>query len=100
MTLQERVDSTLKGETWEFGEQFGIEVLARCMALHAYARKDGEEFLPDLMSRICKRADEWAHEPGVPLMLAMAAVGQKIKDAGGVEEYLEMRRKESHGEGN
>lgn len=92
MTLLERVDSVMKGESWEFAEQFGIEVLARCMALHIYARKDGEEYITDLMRRICIRGDQWAHEPGVPFILAMAAIGQKIQEAGGVEEYMGMKR--------
>ena len=100
MTLQERVDSALKGETWEFGEQFGIEVLARCMALHVYACKDGEEYIKDIMMRICKRGDEWAHEGNHPFVLAMAAVGQRVKDAGGLEEYIAQSRKERYGEGN
>ena len=100
MTLKERVDSALKGETWDFGEQFGIEVLARCVALHVYARKEGGEYLSDLMKRICKRGDEWAHEGNHPFVLAMASVGQRVKDAGGLEEYLSQRRKERYGEGN
>ena len=94
MTLKERVDSVLKGETWEFGEEFGIEVLARCVALHVYARKEGGEYLHDLMARICRRGDEWAHEGNHPFVLAMAAAGQRIKDAGGVEEYLRMRKED------
>lgn len=100
MTLQERVDSTLKGDTWEFAEEFGVEVLARCMALHVYAREDGEEWFERLMKKICIRGDEWAHEANHPFMLAMASVGQAIKEAGGVKDYLDIKMKERYGEGN
>ena len=100
MTLQERVDCVMKGETWDFAEEFGIEVLARCTALHIYARKEGSEYFESLLRKICVRGDEWAHEEGNPFVLAMAAIGQRIKDAGGVKEYVEKRKKEQHGEGN
>ena len=80
MTLQEHVDSVLKGQTWEYAEEFGIEILARCMAKHAYAMTDGEEYLLRLTKRICKRADAWAHEGNHPFMLAMISVGQGIKN--------------------
>lgn len=50
------------------------------MALHAYARKYGEEYLGQLMKRICKRADAWAHEGNHPFMLAMISAGQGIKN--------------------
>ena len=100
MTIHERVDSALKGETWDYAEEFGIEVLARCVALHVYSRKDGEEYLSKIMTSICKRGDEWAHEGNHPFVLAMAAVGQRVKDAGGLEEYIAQSRKERYGEGN
>lgn len=94
MTLHERIDSVMKGESWEFAEEFGVEVLARCMALHVYAREDGEQWFERLMMRICKRGDEWAHEPGHPFILAMASVGNNIEKAGGLKEYFEQSRKE------
>ena len=79
MTPMERMEYIMTDATWDDGEAVGIEMLARCMALHVYARKDGEEYLQQLMKRICKRADEWAHEPGNTTILAFAAVGHKIQ---------------------
>lgn len=95
MTLHERIDSVMKGESWEFAEEFATEVLARCFALHAYARKDGEQWYEDTIRKIAYRADEWAHEPGHPFILAMASVGNKIEKAGGLKEYYEQSRKEN-----
>ena len=100
MTLQERVDSVMKGETWYFAEEFGIEVLARCVALHHYARKDGEEFFMNLTERICRRAGEWAKEGDHAAILAFAALGYKVEKAGGVDNYIKERRKEHYGEGS
>lgn len=77
MTRLERVDKALQGASWEEAEEVGVEILARCMALHVYARKDGETFFKDVMERICKRGDEWAHEGNHPTILAFAAVGYK-----------------------
>ena len=79
MTPVELVDQALKGRTWDEAETAGVEILARCMALHVYARKDGDEYFKDIMHRVCTRADEWAHEPGHPAILAFASVGHKIK---------------------
>lgn len=79
MTPMERMDYIMKGATWDDGETVGVEMLARCMALHVYARKEGEEYFQQLMKRICIRADEWAHEPGNPAILAFAAVSHKMQ---------------------
>lgn len=100
MSLTERVDCVMKGETWYFAEEFGIEVLARCTALHIYARKEGSEYFESLLRKICIRGDEWAHEKDHPSILAMAAMGQRIKEAEDVKEYVKKRKKEQHGEGN
>lgn len=75
MSLMERVDRRLEGATWDEAEQVGIEIIARCMALHIYSRKEGSEYLEGLMEKICKRADEWAHEGNHPLILAFASAG-------------------------
>jgi len=79
MTPMERMEYIMNGATWDDGEAVGIEMLARCMALHAYARKEGAEYYNYLMKRICTRADEWAHTPGNTAILAFAAVGHKIQ---------------------
>lgn len=80
MTPIERVDRALNGTTWDEAEQAGIEILARCFALHIYARKEGAEYMNDIMKRICERGDEWAHEPGNTGRLAFAAVAHERKD--------------------
>lgn len=77
MTPYERVDSRMDGMTWEEAEEVGIEIVARCMALHAYAREDGEEYFRSVMKRICTRADDWAHGEGTHI-LACARVGERI----------------------
>ena len=77
MTPVELVDQALNGRSWDEAETAGVEILARCMALHVYARKEGEEYFRGLMKRICNRADEWAHEDNHPTILAFAAVGHE-----------------------
>lgn len=79
MTPIELIDQALKGRTWDEAETAGVEILARCMALHVYARKEGSGYFENLMRRICNRADEWAHEGNNPTILAFAAVGNKQK---------------------
>lgn len=80
MTPIEKVDRALKDATWEEAEEAGIEILARCVALHVYALKEGEEYFKTLMERIVRRGDEWAHEGNNPMVLAMASVGHKLKN--------------------
>ena len=79
MSPKERMEYILDGATWDDAEETGIEILARCMALHVYARKDGMEFFNALMEKIAKRADKWAHEEGNTTYLAIAAVGHKLQ---------------------
>lgn len=79
---RELSDRMLKGRTWDEAEETGIEILARCSALHIYARKEGYEYMEHLMRRICERGDEWAHEPGNPMVLALASVGHKREQKG------------------
>ena len=75
MTPYERVDSRMKGMSWEEAEDVGVEILARCIALHVFAREDTEEYLPKLFKRLRVRACEWAnHEGSFPLAMAKAAV--------------------------
>ena len=79
MSPIERMEYILDGVTWDDAEETGIEILARCMALHVYARKDGREFFDALMEKIAKRADAWAHEETNITYLAIAAVGHKLQ---------------------
>lgn len=79
MTPYERVDQRMKGMSWDEAEEVGIEIIARVMALHVYARKE-EDYIPDLMKRICHRAYEWAHESDENIFrLAMAALAHERK---------------------
>jgi hypothetical protein len=75
MTPYERVDSRIKGMSWEEAEDVGVEILSRCIALHIFAREDIEEYLPKVFHRIRERACEWAsHEGSFPLAMAKSAV--------------------------
>ena len=74
MTVKERMNYILKGTTWDDAEEVGVEILARCMALHVYSRKEGPEYMKGLLERICRRGDEWAHELGNSTILAFAAL--------------------------
>ena len=76
MTYVERVDRALKDASWDQAEEAGIEILARCMALHTYAREE-DKYLLELSEEICKRADEWAHDGNHPAILAFASMGYK-----------------------
>lgn len=94
MTPVERADRLMKGTTWDEAEQIGVEILARCMALHVYARKEGTEYMEKLMLKLLlkttNRADEWAHENNNPALLALAAMGNE----------LEKKQKERERKGN
>ena len=72
MTPIERVEQRMKGMSWEEAEDVGVEILARCLALHIYARKDGVEYFERLTKRIIERTDSWRKEASG--ILAMAAV--------------------------
>lgn len=83
MTYVERVDRALKDASWDQAEEAGIEILARCMALHTYAREE-DKYLLELSEKICKRADEWAHEGNHPTILAFASMGYKKEKDGSI----------------
>lgn len=87
MTPKERMEYIMTGSTWDDAEEVGIEMLARCCALHVYARKEEDYILNlsmKLTERICRRADEWAHEGNNPFVLACASVGHRME----IEEKL------------
>lgn len=82
MTPNERMEYIMTGSTWDDAEEVGIEMLARCCALHVYARKEEDYILNlsmKLTERICRRADEWAHEGNNPFVLACASVGHRME---------------------
>lgn len=78
MTLIERMDRVLKEATWKEAEEVGVEILARCLAMHCYAIGNGDEYFKALMKRLCERGDEWAKEHSASI--AIASVGQKLKE--------------------
>lgn len=82
MTPMERMEYIMTGSTWDDAEEVGIEMLARCCALHVYARKEKDYILNlsmKLTERICRRADEWAHEKNNPFVLACASRGHQME---------------------
>lgn len=94
MTPYERVDSRMKGMSWEEAEDVGVEILARCIALHVFAREDVEEYLPKLFKRIRVRACEWARTEGsFPLAMAKSAVRHQ-------KEMEEIEKRAKKGEDN
>ena len=84
MTPIERVDQRMKGMSWEEAEDVGVEILARCLALHMYVHKDEEKYIDHLLTRILERGTEWAKENA--LGLAMASVGLKLKQEANNED--------------
>ena len=77
MSPVERVNMAMKGLTWDEAEEAGVEILARCLALHVYARKDGVDWVDKTSKRIIKRAQEWKDEGNHSWILAWAAVAHK-----------------------
>lgn len=77
MTPYERVEQRMKDMTWEEAESVGVEILARVLSLHLYARKEGEEYFTKLMNKISVRADEYAKTDQGSMTLAMAAAEWK-----------------------
>lgn len=78
----ERMEYIMTDASWDDAEEVGIEILARCCALHVYARKEEDYILNlsmKLTERICRRADEWAHEGNNPFVLACAAAGHRLE---------------------
>ena len=70
MTPIERVDQRMKGMSWEEAEDVGVEILARCLALHIFARKDGMDWYDKVLKRITERMDEWRKENAFVLAMA------------------------------
>ena len=83
MTPYERIESRMKGMSWEEAEEVGVEVLARCIAYHAYVEGINGDFFRRLSERICRRSDEWAHSDYGRHYLAMARIGRRLKDKEG-----------------
>ena len=77
MTPIERMNKLMKGLSWDQAEEVGVEILARVLSLHTYARKEGEEYLDRLIDRICDRSDEWAQSEEGSFVLVMAASAHK-----------------------
>ena len=77
MTPIERVEQRMKGMTWEEAESVGVEILARCLALHVYARKDGADWFDKTSKRIIERGVKWAKQNAS--VLAFAAMGFRME---------------------
>ena len=91
MTPIERMNKLMKGLSWEEAEDVGVEILARCIALHTFAREDIDEYLPKVFHRIRVRACEWAsHEGRFPLAMAKSAVRHQ-KEMEEIEKSEERR---------
>ena len=73
MTPIERVEQRMKGMSWEEAEDVGVEILARCLALHTFARKDGVEWFERTTNRIIERMDEWRKDNAFVLAFASVA---------------------------
>lgn len=79
LTALKRIEGALTGISWDEAEEVGVEILARVLAFHAYAKNDNVEYFEGLMKKICERADEWAHEPDGIEYLALASVDHKLQ---------------------
>lgn len=84
MTPIGRVEQRMKDMSWEEAEDVGVEILARCLALHMYVHKDEEKYIDHLLTRILERGTEWAKENA--LGLGMASVGLKLKQEANNED--------------
>ena len=80
MTPMERMERMMTGLSWTDAEDVGVEVLARCLAYHAYVERVDADFFHSLMERVCRRADEWAQTDYGSHYLAMASVGRSMKE--------------------
>lgn len=59
MTPYERVDSRMKGMSWEEAEEVGVHILGKCLALHIFAREEDEEYMEALFRKVVDKANEW-----------------------------------------
>lgn len=80
MTTIELADRLLKGRTWEEAEEVGVEILARCCALHVHVRNDGEKWFSDVMEKIANRTCEWSHEHAFELACAKGGYERQQKE--------------------
>lgn len=60
-------------ENLEEAEDVGVEILARCLALHTFARKDGVVWFERTTNRIIERMDEWRKDNAFVLAFASVA---------------------------
>ena len=74
MTVQELADLYLKKTSWDKAEGVGVEILARCLARHLHAVKDGDTYFEQLMDKLVKRCDEWSAQNTFPLACMSVAL--------------------------
>ena len=75
MTPWERVQSRMKGLSNEQAEEIAVKILAQIVAKHVWIEKDGEEYIPALMKKICEAADEYSQEHSWELAMGSVAKG-------------------------
>ena len=80
MTPMERVEQRMKGLTWEEAEDIGIEILARCLALHMFVRKDLMQYTERMNERLFENAVKWARSHSTELALASAVLQKNDSD--------------------
>lgn len=76
MTPFERVLPRLKGLSNEEAEEVAVNILAQVVAKHVWIEKDGEEYIPSLMHKICHAADKYSQEHSFEL--AMGSVVKRM----------------------
>lgn len=80
MTPIERMNKLMKGLSWEEAEEVGVEILARCAALHFHVHGDGEEFVIGLGEKIVNETNRWSKEHSWELAIASVMSKRDKKD--------------------
>jgi hypothetical protein len=80
MTPMERVEQRMKGLTWEEAEDIGIEILARCLALHMFVREDLIQYTKRMNDRLFENAVKWAKSHSTELALASVVLQKNNSD--------------------
>lgn len=80
MTPMERVEQRMKGLTWEEAEDIGIEILARCLALHMFVREDLIQYTKRMNDRLFENAVKWARSHSTELALASVVLQKNDSD--------------------
>lgn len=79
-TASEKVNTAMKGATWEEAYQIGIDILGKYVAFQIYAHPDKEFDFGKLLEEICERGDKWVHKEGGAQVVAFARVNTDTKE--------------------